>query len=202
MARIGGLGSFLLAAIWTYGWEALRSFLYGEGFNAMSSVGADTLFHWGVPLLLIAVGLALFFKDSRLDWELAIPFCRVPLHVAARRVYEAGEKAGVLDLMLSKTESAENKLNHFKMLMMVDDRVRLFGIKPPSTKPFLIPKSELHGELYPSEGETSELRLIVGSDPEYVNVTVPRSDLRSIIKIYLSEYVDEAKQLRAGKWPH
>ncbi|MGA3306687.1 MAG: hypothetical protein ABSC26_11885 [Stellaceae bacterium] len=206
MTRISGLGTFLLAAIWTYGWEAFRSFLYEKGFTAMSSVETDTLVHWGVPLVLVAVGLALFLKAGSigpLDWFLALPFAQVPFHVAATRVYEAAEEAGVLGLMVSESGTPDSKLVHFKMLLLVDERVRVFGVKPPSTKSHLIPKDVLHGhEVYPAEGNVSRLdNLFPGEHPPaYVNVTVPRTDLRRIIKIYLNEYVREAKDLRRGKW--
>jgi hypothetical protein len=204
--RVSGLVSFLLAAIWAYRWEALRSFLYEQGFQAMSSLESDALLHWGVPLLLAAIGVYLFWKTGNahsFDFEEWSPsFLRIPLHIAARRVYEAAEKAGVVDLILSPTSSPDSKLQHFKMLMFVDDRVRLFGAKPPSTKSRLIPKNEFAGhEIYPPEGEVSRLDSVYPNEPPaYVNVTVPRSDLARIIKIYLDEYVTEAKNLRKGRW--
>jgi hypothetical protein len=55
---------------------------------------------------------------------------RIPLHIAARRAYEAAEKAGILHLTTSETASPEDKLFHFKLLFMVDDETELFGIKP------------------------------------------------------------------------
>ncbi|HEX3936092.1 MAG TPA: hypothetical protein VHX43_01195 [Xanthobacteraceae bacterium] len=91
--------------------------------------------HWEAELALLAsivcilVSLALWghliFRrmGASINWSLFDPL--VPLHVAARRVYEAAESAAVLDLMISKDESAESKLNHFKMLLLVDERVRL-----------------------------------------------------------------------------
>ncbi len=204
MARIGGLVGWLFGALWLYRWEAIRAFLYEKGFDAMSSVASETLTHWGVPILFAGIGTFLFWKtgDSGFpDWEAELSYLRIPLHVAARRVYEAAEKANVLDFLISSNDSAAKKLSHLKMLIMVDDRVRLFAIKPPSTKPRLLSKSERTGELYPSDDDNSELHLVTGGDPEYVNATIPRSDLRSAIKTYLAEYVDETKRLRAGKWP-
>jgi len=129
---------------------------------------------------------------------------KVPFHEAALRVYEAAEKAGVLGLMLSESTKPENKLMHFKMLLLVDDRVRLFGAKPPSTKARPISKEDRHGhEVYPAEGPVSRLDHLFPAEhpPAFDNVTVPRSDLRRIIRIYLTEYVDEVKQLRAKKRP-
>ena len=127
----------------------------------------------------------------------------MPLHEAARRVYEAVEKAGVLDLTTSPSSAPETKLTHFKLLFVVEDDVELFGIKPPSTKSRLIPKNELHGELYPADGDVSQLGHVAsgGPDATYVNVTVRRSDVRRMIKKYLSEYVSQAREMRRGKWP-
>lgn len=204
MSRIGGLGSFLLAAIWSYGWEAFRSFLYGEGFTAMSSVETETMLHWGVPLLLVIVGLLLFIKagnEGLPDWSLTLPSSQIPLHVAARQIYEAAEKAGVLDLTLSSSSPPEAKLSHFKILIMLETEI--FGVKPPSTQSMPIPKSELRGELFPVDGNVSEIGHIASPGPNstYINVTVRRHDVKRLIKKYLTEYVEEAKLLRAGKWP-
>jgi hypothetical protein len=75
---------------------------------------------------------------------------RVPLHVATTRAYEAAEKAGILDLTTSATSRADAKLNHFKLLFMVDSETELFGVRSPSTKSRLIPKADLQGHvLYP-----------------------------------------------------
>jgi hypothetical protein len=130
-------------------------------------------------------------------------FFRVPFDKAAQRIYEAAEKADVLELMMSPTLKAQDKLNHFKMLLIVDDRVRLFGARPPSTKSRLISKAELHNELYPSERAQNALDHVIPADhpPAFVNVSIPRMDLRRIIKVYLTEYVDETKQIRSGRRP-
>jgi hypothetical protein len=77
--------------------------------------------------------------------EMRWPSARIPLHEAARRAYEAVEKAGVLDLTTPSQGSPDSKLNHFKLLFMVDDETEVFGVKPPSTKPRLIPKADLQG---------------------------------------------------------
>lgn len=165
---------------------------------------AVTVFVVSGLCLLISIGLwghlLLRYFKVEIAWP---PFGRrIPLHIAARCLYEAAEKAGVVDLMLSPTSSPDSKLQHFKMLMFVDDRVRLFGAKPPSTKSRLIPKNEFKGhDIYPSERDDSILDSIYPNEPPaYVNVTVPRSDLARIIRIYLDEYVTEAKNLRKGRW--
>jgi hypothetical protein len=119
---------------------------------------------------------------------------KVPLHAAAIQTYEAAERAGALDLTTSPNSSPETKLDHFKMLLMVDDDAKLYGIKPPSTKSRLIPKQELTGELYPFPGERSDLnKLLAPKEVAYSNVTISRRNLRHIIKKYLTEYVPEAK---------
>ncbi len=158
----------------------------------------------GFFALVGLLGLVLIARDSgRFETLLNWPFFdrQVPLHVAARHIYEAAEKANVADFLVSPDDSAEKKLSHLKMLLMVDDRIRLFAVKPPSTASRLLSKSERIGELYPSDEDNSDLHLVTLGDPEYIKASIPRRDLRSAIKIYLSEYVDETKQLRAGKWP-
>jgi hypothetical protein len=122
---------------------------------------------------------------------------RIPLHIAARRAYEAVERAGELDLTIPSGSSPETKLNHFKMVLMVDDEAELFGVKPPSTQSRPIPDKELSGELYPVEGEVSNLyQLLTPNEIAYSNVTIRRSDLRRLIKKYLKEYVAEARQFK------
>jgi hypothetical protein len=180
----------------------------GLGGTALFTVagGVQPLFGWWVsgPIMAVCAVVA-GWGFWPLVRELQIPGVerRIPFHIAAQKVYEAMESAGVVDLMLSSTSTPEAKLNHLKMLLLVDDRVRLFGSKPPSTKSRLIPKDDLKGDdLYPAEGNVSRLDHLIPADhpPAYDNVTVPRSDLRRVIKIYLNEYVREAKDIRRGKW--
>jgi hypothetical protein len=117
------------------------------------------------------------------------PSIRIPLHVAARKAYEAAEKADILDLTTSTNSSPDDKLNHFKLLFMVDDETEIFGVKPPSTKLRLISKSDLQGhDLYPAHGEISQINhLLPGDSIAYLNVTVRRKDLRRVIEGYISE---------------
>jgi hypothetical protein len=179
---LGGTALFTLAGV--------TQPLFGWWFSGPVMMGCAAVAGWGFWPLICNLALPSFGRG-------------IPLHVAARRVYEAAEKADVIDLMLSSSSTPENKLMHFKMLLLVDDRVRLFGAKPPSTKCRLIPKDELQGhDVYPAEGDTSRLDNPYPGDhpPSYVEVTAPRTDLRRIIKIYLDEYVSEAKKLRSGIW--
>jgi hypothetical protein len=121
---------------------------------------------------------------------------RIPLHIAARRVYEAAERAGDLDLTISSNSAPEAKLNHFKMFLVVDDGAELFGVKPPSTQSRPIPKKEF-GKLYPVEGEVSNLcRPSAPNEIAYSNVTIRQSILRRLTKKYLTVYVAEARQLK------
>jgi hypothetical protein len=160
-----------------------------------------------IAAALVATGWVMMItgrREQSVRWSHLWPFHKqIPLHVAARRVYEAAEEAGVVDLMLSPTSTPESKLMHFKMLLVVDNRVRLFGAKPPSTQSRLISRDELQGhDVYPADGDVSRLDNLHPSSrpPAYAEVTVPRTDLRRIIKIYLDEYVSEAKKLRRGIW--
>jgi hypothetical protein len=122
---------------------------------------------------------------------------RIPLHVAARHVYEAVERAEDLDLTIPSSSSPETKLNHFKFALMVDGGTELFGVKPPSTQSRPIPKKELSGGLSPAVGEVSNLyRPSAPNEIAYSNVTISRSDLRRITKRYLTDYADEARQYK------
>jgi hypothetical protein len=114
---------------------------------------------------------------------------RVPLHVAATRAYEAAEKAGILDLTTSATSPPDSRLNHFKLLFMVDAETELFGVRPPSTKSRLIPKADLQGhDLYPANGETSQINHLLSTESiAYTDVTVRRKDLRRVINGYIAE---------------
>ena len=120
---------------------------------------------------------------------------RIPLHIAARRAYEAAEKAGILHLTTSETASPEDKLFHFKLLFMVDDETELFGIKPPSTKSLRIPTSELQGrDFYPAGGDSSQLNHLIPKDRvAYTDVTEHRRDLRRVI----SSYIAEARRIKS-----
>jgi hypothetical protein len=113
----------------------------------------------------------------------------IPLHVAARRAYEAVEKDGIVDL----TGSPESKLNQFKFLFMEDPETDVFGVKPPSTKPRLIPKADLRSrhDLYPADGDISQLDDIVSHNAVYVDVSVRRKDLPRVI----NDYIAKVKQI-------
>jgi hypothetical protein len=160
-----------------------------------------------VSALCLALSVALWahLLTKRLGIQIDWPhwWGHMPLHEAARRVYEAAEKADVLDLTTSPSSSPDTKLTHFKLLFIVDDDVEVFGVKPPSTKSRAIPKDELHGQLYPADGDLSQLGHVASaeSDATYVNVTVRRSDVRRMIKRYLIDYVAQAREMRRGKWP-
>jgi hypothetical protein len=113
----------------------------------------------------------------------------ISLFEAATLAYEAAEEAGVLDLTTPTNASPENKLYHFKLLFMVDDQTDLFGVKPPSTKSRLIPKADLQGhDLYPVEGESSQINLLIPGDRvAYTNVVLRRKDLQRVIDGYIAE---------------
>jgi hypothetical protein len=63
--RLGGLCSFLLAAIWALRWEALRAYIYERGFQVLESAGIDPALHWGIPVALVAAGLFLFWRTGQ-----------------------------------------------------------------------------------------------------------------------------------------
>jgi hypothetical protein len=113
----------------------------------------------------------------------AWPIGHVPLHVAARMVYEAAEKANH-PVIKNSSISPESKLNYFKVSFMVDDETEIFGVKPPSTKSRPIRKADRRG-LWPVLGEVSQLEDL--GHPEYVDVTVRRKDLRRIINDVIAQ---------------
>jgi hypothetical protein len=107
---------------------------------------------------------------------------RLLIEDAARFAYEAAERAGVLDLVTSGESPPGVRLNHFKYVFMVDDEVVLYGVKPPSTQSFPIPR-EQYSQLCPVEGE-SRLDKLAPRKIVYVDVTIGRQDLRRIIQEY------------------
>jgi hypothetical protein len=181
----------------------------GIGGTALFTVAGSVqpLFGWWVsgPIMAVCAVVAGWGFWPLVSDHLSIPFFGpVPFDDAALRIYEAAEKAGALDLMVSSTTAPKDKLMHFKMLLLCETRVRLFGAEPPSTRSHLIPEDKRHGQdTYPSDKTPNALDHLFPADhpPAYLNVTVPRKDLRRVIKIYLDEYVGEVRDLRAGKWP-
>jgi hypothetical protein len=206
---IPALVAIITGALWpkaaSYVWEFGRTLIYEHIWHMIeSSMDTPHLFEYGPSAVLIFIGFYLFWSaHGRPGFDFNFAYWRVPFDDAAQRIYEAAERADKLDVMVSSTSRAEDKLNIFKTMLLVEDRVRLFGAKPPSTQSLLIPKKEVRGELYPSTKTPNALDHLRPTDhpPAFVNVTVPRSDLRRIIKIYLTEYVSEAKQMRRGQWP-
>jgi hypothetical protein len=116
--------------------------------------------------------------------------------------YEAAEKAGILHLTTGENVSADAKLNHFKLLFIVDDETRVFGIKPPSTRIRLLPKEELRKDMYPAEGDVSKLvyqwpRGGDLADVAYTDVAIRRKDLRRVI----CQVVWEGRSREAPPYP-
>jgi hypothetical protein len=64
---------------------------------------------------------------------------------------------------------------------LVDEKVELFGVRPPSTKSRPIPKSELTDDLYPAEGGVEQLNNHISDEPIYRNVTVRHAHLIAAI---------------------
>jgi hypothetical protein len=115
-------------------------------------------------------------------WPEQIPFVE-----AARRVYEAAEAANVLEFVVQNTEAADKKLSHLKLLLMVDEKVELFGIRPPSTKARLISKTELRDDLYPAEGDLNQINHHISDEPIFLNVTVRHATLIPAIGRYITD---------------
>jgi hypothetical protein len=68
MRRYFGLASILAAAIWHLRWEAIRAWLFDQGFHFMNpylfGITADQIFHWGPALAFVSLGVGLFYKTS------------------------------------------------------------------------------------------------------------------------------------------
>jgi hypothetical protein len=177
-ARIGLGGTALFTLV------AIALTVDASWISVLSMAGCALVAGWGLWPLLSNLSLRVFPR-------------RIPLHIAARHVYEAVERAGDLDLTIPSSSSPETKLTHFKIQLMVDDEAELFGVKPPSTQSRPIPKKELSGGLSPAVGEVSNLyRPSAPNEIAYSNVTISRSDLRRITKRYLTDYADEARQYK------
>jgi hypothetical protein len=118
---------------------------------------------------------------------------QISLAKAATRIYEAAEAEGVLDFVVSERGSADKKLTHLKLLLMVDEAIELFGVRPPSTKARLIAKTELTDELYPAEDGADQINHHISDDPVYFNVTVSLATLIPAISRYIAEAKGIAK---------
>jgi hypothetical protein len=111
---------------------------------------------------------------------------------AAQEAYEAAERAGALDVMVSDRGSPSFKLETFKYVFMVDDEVILHGAKPPSTNPLPIPREKLQ-ELHPVEASSQLNYTTPWNEVAYTNVTISRRDLRRIKR----QWPAEAKKFAA-----
>jgi hypothetical protein len=184
MGRIGGLVSFLFAALWAYRYEALRAYLYGRGFDAMSSMELDSLLHWGVPLALAGLGLVLFWKTGGLDLgelrRLEWPWGRRILILdAARTAFETAERLGIEKLLASSTDPAEEKLSWVVSTFLVR-KFKIWGRQPPSRNLKIITEQELAGLLHVPG--TNSLKSNFASSPfRYEDVQVDRADVRNYV---------------------
>jgi hypothetical protein len=112
---------------------------------------------------------------------------QISLVDAARRLYEAAEAVNILDFMVLKTDTPEEKLNHLKMLLMIDNQVEVLGARPPSTQVRSIPKTELIDELYPAKGDVNQIVGLMSDEPVFVNVTVSQATLIPFIAACIAE---------------
>jgi hypothetical protein len=170
----------------------------GLGGTALFTLAglAQPIVTWWVsgPIMAVCAGVAGWgfwpLIRDRIDQN---QFLRpIPLHIAARFAYEAAEKADVLHLTTSDKSSADAKLDHFKILFIVDAETQVFGAKPPSTKIRLLPKEELIKEMHPADGDVSTLVYTWPRGPDlddtaYINVSIRRRDMRRVIKNYIVE---------------
>jgi hypothetical protein len=171
------------------GWVAL--------FTLPGAVVTLPFVPWWISVLIVAACALFACWGFWPKLPLRVFSRRIPLHVAARQVYEAVERAGDLDLTIPSSSSPETKLNHFKWLLMVDYYAELSGVKPPSTQSRPIPKKELSSGLSPAEGEVSNLYRPSGpNEIVYSNVTIRRTILRRLTKKYRTVYAAEARQLK------
>ena len=184
MHRIGGLISFLVAALWAYRYEALRAYLYGRGFDAMNSMELDSLFHWGVPLVLAGLGIFLFWSTgsgglgelSKLEWPWSR---RVLILDAARTAFETAENLGIERLLVSSADPAEEKLSWVVSTFLVRKN-KLWGRQPPSRNLKIIPEEEL-AALRHVPGTNSLKSDFAGAPIRYEDVRVGRADVRNYV---------------------
>jgi hypothetical protein len=78
----------------------------------------------------------------------------VSLHDAGVRLYKAAEEHGFLEFLVGLQYSSDKKIEHVKHQLIVDDRVSLSGIRPPSMKSRAIPRGELEFDVFPGDGST------------------------------------------------
>jgi hypothetical protein len=95
--RATGLCCFIGSAGWTYRWEAIRGVPYEQAWLKMSE-NADIFFHYGIPAVLVAIGIALFIlsnpkkKDRRREDDVKAPGepDRIPLVELRKMAADAG----------------------------------------------------------------------------------------------------------------
>jgi hypothetical protein len=152
---------------------------------------AGILLFWGG-----LVGIA-FFVVWRWGWHYVSPLLsinsRLPLQDAARVVYEAMERAGVVDLTTSASSPPEVRLNHYKYVLLSDDQTILYGKRPPSENALPIRKIDLK-EYYPIVGENQINYIRPFDRVAYTDVTVRRRDVRRVIREYPGRAREFAEQ--------
>jgi len=64
LLRIGSLISFIFSAAWIFRWEFIRAILYDRAFRLMEALTYDQIAQYGVPLVLVVIGIFLFHKAA------------------------------------------------------------------------------------------------------------------------------------------
>jgi hypothetical protein len=174
------VGLLLPRKAWEWSWELVRSHL-GEAFvNQLEKVPwlSGGVLEWGLRLGLVAVVVWLFWPHikERLPWPRTIP-----LDDAARLAYEAAERAGTLDTLMSV--ASDPGVTHFKYVFLTLDEVVLYGTRPPSTQVLPIPKEEVD-RLFPTNIQPNSLSYLIDNIAIYTNVAVRKEDLKRAIKLH------------------
>jgi hypothetical protein len=107
----------------------------------------------------------------------------VSLHDAGVRLYEAAEEHGFLEFLFGLQYSSDKKIEHVKNQLIVDDRVSLSGIRPPSTKSRAIPPDELEFDMFPGDGST--IIDMHSNEIVWCDVSLPERDLNVVIADYI-----------------
>ena len=177
------LGSIPTIALATkhWWWEFVRSFFYEKIMHLIGEVAwPDWLLSWGLSALLVLAAGWLWWPTLK-DRIPALGTKYVPLDDAARLAYEGLERAGVLDVVLSRAVGPQTSLDHLKYVFLTSDNIDLRGIRPPSRQSLPIQPEEIR-KLFPTDKHPDSLSYIVGREPIYTGVSIRKRDLQRAVR--------------------
>jgi hypothetical protein len=116
----------------------------------------------------------------------------IPIHSAARLLYEAVEEAGITNSVVGVPYSSPDvALDYFKHVLLKSD-AELSGVRPPSSKSRPIPRDE-RINLEPMSGKSNLRYLMASLGLGYRDVTIRRHALINVAH----DYIEKLRRLEA-----